>query len=281
MTLHTTETRTRTGQMHRTPRSQTWHSRMRVAVEEEGELLSIVHTEPSHFEYDGPRLPAEEALLLRESAFLIPDIHVSRSGEFHEVRELAQFQLLTLQHVARSISPELPPEAQQRIASGRASEAAIRETARSRWNATVGSWAGERLQLGMPVEGVGHQAIPLFPDQAVRMRVTRTARRILPCERGGAERSFVELEILSSSDEEDAARLIEEVRQGFSEKERREDALFESIALHSVLRVTTEPDGLHPHSVWTRRVTRVRFSRRGEEWYADETTEIRSRYEYP
>jgi len=252
---------------------------MEIDVETAGEGLGIRYSRPT-FESEGRRLPPSAERTLEQAASLVPDFRVSRDGSFAGLRDIAQFRADVLEYMERSVSQDLPPEAQARIREGLSSELTIRDKTRSRWDAIVGSWSGAQVKLGVPLVTLAPQSIPLFPGRSILMRLVRTARRLVPCARGGQARTCIELEVLAASDPADAARLIEAIRKDFSAKEQREDAMFESIEMYSALRVTTEPDGLYPHKVWSRRVTRARFSRQGHEWHADQTTELRESYAY-
>jgi hypothetical protein len=277
----TTRTRSRTAE---TTMSQTSKGTFELEVEEQaGEGLRIRYAEPTFElpEAAGSLSAAAQAKALAQLADLVPDYLVTREGRFAGIIDLPAYQT-RLQEMMGEVLGESggSPEAErlkQMLTSGQA----LNASAAQQWNFMVGTWVGAQLALGQQLNQSQKEPVPMLPGQEILMNYAIRAKRRVPCERGGVERSCVELEMRSTSDPADMQRVIDELLAQAGGGSATRLPPFRSLEVEMVLEVVTEPDGLFPHSSSTTRRMRGTLELDGEMREVAQEDVTRYELEYP
>lgn len=277
-TLTETQTVTRRTEVMRS--SETIRTTLQIWAERAGDGF-IIHLDDPEIESDSPSTEARyRDHLEQQLGSLSPDIRVSRTGAFEDVMDLQGFRRALVEETEEAYR-DVPPDTLERILRDYLAPESIRGRERARWNGVVGTWAGRRLRLGVPITKSEQAPIPLYPEESVMMHSTQAARRALPCERQGVARPCVELEIINSADAADTRRLVEDIEARLSEEEKQNGPVVKALTMNTVMRIVTEPEGLYPHTVWLRRVTRTRYLQDDREWHSSRTVESRTVFTYP
>lgn len=276
----TTKSRTRVTN-ERTTRSAT--SRYTLVVGAEGENLRIHFEDPS-FELgeQADSLPASaREQLVAQVADMAPDYVVSRSGAFIGIHDLPGFQKKLEAFLEKIFPDDLESDMLQKIQGMISSEAFLNARAAEQWNAVVGAWVGAEFELGEAYTHSSREPVPVFPGQQILMNYSFSAVRLVPCQRGGADRRCAELEMRSVADPEDTKRMIQAFLSNVIGDELPVAPVFRTLEIENVIRVVTEPNGLLPHALSITKTLKGTVSAGGQEQDIEQVDETKVSYAYP
>ncbi|MGH0028400.1 MAG: hypothetical protein ACQGVC_01300 [Myxococcota bacterium] len=272
----------------RIERSATTRSRLR--VEDAGNRSDLLVRRTDYAVTLGDDFEAVERGALVEGlprvVLVEPDVVVTREGHFARILDPAAFNAKVWGFVRDSLPWRIVHDPlQERIMTRQRAQLIEKLTAVSRgdlassWNALAGTWSGAGLWTGSPIERTAVLPMELLPGQTVTWSFVHTARRIVPCSRRGSERTCVELEIRAAPDAGELERAVRRARN-YGDPRSLGPPVVESIEVENLFRLTTEPDGLHPHAAFARRHHRIGYSRQKLTWELEETDEIETTYAY-
>jgi hypothetical protein len=254
-------------------------SRYTLLVDLEGDNLRIHFANPT-FELgkDLKAFPAPaEALIVAQLAGLMPDYMVTRTGGFVGVHDLPR-----LRTRLREIFPkDLDSNMLKQIQTFLTSEAFLNSQAEEQWNAIVGEWAGSELKFGAQYSFSTREPSPVFPEHEILMNYSFSAKRLVPCRRGGVDRSCVELEMRSTADPEDTKRMVQSVLSSLGGKEIPQTPVFQTLESENVPLVITEAEGLVPHKYKLTQVVRGTVSADGKKHRLEQIDTTEVGYAYP
>jgi hypothetical protein len=254
-----------------------------VRVDAEGEHLRIRFTDPE-FEAtpDVDAVPSSErAEIMAKLADLMPDFVVTRAGAFVGLHDLPGFQKKLRNLLTQIMPPNLDPAVITQMQSLLTSEAFLNSRAAEEWNATVGAWVGGSFEFGVPEEYSRLDPVPVFPGSEIRMNYAFSAEGTLACERASSARRCVQLMMRSVADPEDTKRMIDSFLAKLAPDQAPEMPVFRTLAIENVLRVTTEPEGLIPHSYSLTKSIRGTLAAPDGEQAVEQTDTTEVRYTHP
>ncbi len=277
-----TSTKTRTRDV-RESSSRSATSSYTLAVDTHEEKLRIRFLDARFSPGEGfEGLPAEvRAQVVPHIAHLVPDYLVTKGGEFAGIVDLAALKKGLEDLFGAFLPAEADPELVSRLRAGLLSESLLQSKAAEEWNAIVGAWIGADLEIGSEYAYGGKEPAPAIPGEEILMSYRFLAKRLLPCRRGGVERTCVELELRSASDPEDSQRVTSKVLERLVGGKAGEVAPLRALAVENSIRLVTEPDGLVPHELDLVRNFRgaVRFEGKDQPFEQVDRTE--TRFVYP
>lgn len=274
----TTRTRTRVTDVT-TQRSSTY--RYGLQVDADGGELRVRFVDPKLEPGEGPNgLPAAHAQIFEQAADLIPDLVVSKTGEFKGIRDVPAFQSRVRDFLAKVMPQGMDTAVVTRTLALATSEAFLQSKAAEQWNAIVGSWAGAALEPGELYAYSNKEPIALFPGQEVLMNYTFEVKRLPSCRRGGARRPCVELEMISAADTADIKRMLQFVFEKFSTTPPPM-SLFETFEADNLVRLVTEPEGLIPHRLTITRRIQGTVREAGKLVHVEQVDQTQAEYTYP
>ncbi len=249
--VETTKTRVRIAE---TREERTATSAYTIVIDAAGEALRVRSVDPT-FDLDtdeaavaGAPGPSPERLaVIGQIAELMPDFLVNRSGGFLAVHDLDSFRT-RLETVFRELlgpGADFPAVAQ--LISVLASEDYVTQRAAEQWNAIVGFWVDEQLEAGVVRSHSAREPVSMLPGQELLLHYEFEALRAVACERNGAPRGCVELELRSSADAVDTQRVLAAFMAELPDGETEGMPVFETLDMSNVVRLVTEEDGLLPH----------------------------------
>ncbi len=279
-TVTTTKARTRRAEETTTRISTIQYSML---VEADGENLRIrISDAAAGIEGDLAALPPQaRAQLVAQAADLTPDYRVTKGGEFAGLHDLPTVRK-KLETLLRGMLPGDADEGMvAQILSVVTSEAFLNAKAAEQWNALVGTWAGADFELGADYTLSSQEPLPVMPGEQILMHYVFSANRLLPCRRGGTERTCAELEMTSTADPEDAARVTQAMISKLALDSSLPGAAFTTLEIENVLLVVTEPNGLVPHSLTLTRTIRGTVRAEGKEQAIEQVDRTDTHYAYP
>ncbi|MGH0030920.1 MAG: hypothetical protein ACQGVC_14095 [Myxococcota bacterium] len=258
-------------------------TRFGMRVEPLGENLRIRFSNPTIALEEGALDPFPKSAqpeLIEQLASMMPDYVVTRSGTFVSVHDLPGFHARFERFMADVLPKDTAPQTLARIRQLLATSDVLNAAAAEQWNAAVGAWVKSELEPGRRYTFESREPLPLLPGQEVRMQYELTAKRRLPCTRGGVERSCALLELRSVADPEDTQRALRSFLAGFAGSPDAPPAL-RSFAVQNRVEVVTEPDGLVPHRYRITKTVRGSLREDGAERSFEQVDDTRVEYTYP
>jgi hypothetical protein len=222
--------------------------------------------------------PASRAQLSAQFADAIPDFVVDREGAFLGLRDPAAARAAVLGILAAVLTPPVPDSVRASV-ENLLSEEVLANLAAQSWNSMVGMWVGAEMELGEEYETSARGPVPVAPGETILMKNVFRARRLVPCTRGGSDRTCVELAMTSTPDGEEMKSFLQAFLARFpgGDQVPRPSAL----EILTEVRLLTEPAGMVPHALSILRRTTMTLEVRGQKGQAERVDETKTSYSYP
>ena len=273
----TTKSRQTTGDRKESSSGTTTYTMQVAAL---GDSLRIQSLEPK-FEAQGDLagIPAAAwAQLAAQFADAIPEFVVDKQGAFVGLLDPAAARSAVL-GILRGALKEPVDENLRGSIEGMLTEEVLSNFAAQSWNAVVGAWVGGETELGADYETTARGPVPIAPGETILMKNVFQAHRLVPCRRGGSDRTCVELSMITKPDPEEMKTFLQAFLAKFpgGEKVPRPSAF----DLVTEIRLLTEPEGMLPHSLSIVRRTTVTMEIEGKTNQAERLDETKTSYTYP
>ena len=253
-----------------------------MAVDAAGERLAIRFQDPKL----AGALPAAnagaQAFQEQFATAIFPEILVTKSGQyaglFDPVEQSSRVRLLLDKLVAEKVTGPA------RIGINNAldmfsSPAFLQSKAGDMWNPIVGTWIGARLEVGEDYAFEQTAPFPLLPGAQIKMKGTFSVVETHTCLRGGIERLCAGVQMITESDPQNVARVVEELIARANTTGKPAPKV-DTLSVKTELTLVTEPDGLFPHEYVATREMHLSLTTNGKTEKADRIDLQEAKYTY-
>lgn len=247
-----------------------------------GESLRIQSLDPK-FEAEGDLAglsAATRVQLAAQFADALPEFVVDKQGTFVGLHHPASARAAVLGIFRGALKGQPVDDSLRTSIEGMfTTEDALSNFAVQSWNTVVGAWVGGELELGAEYESNARGPVPIAPGETILMKNVFQAHRLLPCKRGGSDRTCVELTMITKPDPEEMKTFLQAFLAKFpgGEKVPRPSAF----DLVTEVRMVTEPAGMLPHTLSMVRRASVTMEVEGKTNQAERVDETKTSYVYP
>jgi len=200
----------------------------------------------------------------------IPTLVVSQEGAFRGIEGVVPAReaiIATFSNI---------PDSQRFVLENATSEAGLTAMAQDFWGTTVEAWLGFGAATGESVELRNRTAIPQLGGGALDLVIQMQNTGPAPCPVAGCKAECIELVLLSTPDQDQAEKLIEDLIRKVTS-----GLVPVRFELRNEFRLTIEPATTVPHAMVIGRETAVDFrDRTGKIWETSESNERTYVFDY-
>lgn len=212
----------------------------------------------------------------------LPTILVGNDGEFDRIDDALTFRDQLFKLFAQFQPAPFNDPRQRSALEQMTSEAVLNAGAAGEWRQLVGVWRHTPLEPGELYSIDFQGQTPLLPGRSLPMRYEFTLLNEQPCTRAGTPRRCVEIEMRTIIDRAAFEAAVLQFARPNGQAPAKDAETLDSMNIEQSQRLVTEPDGLIPHRLETRRhISTVTRARDGQKKTSGDLQETTMRFEYP
>lgn len=280
-TVAYTKSRIRTGSSAKPASSMATLYDMKASKRQSATVVSHgnVRLDPTSIPPSLTELERKQLELMTKAA--LPAYVIKQSGDFDRIDDSSAFRTALLASLGQSLPALANDPNLRRMIDQITSEEFLNAAASAEWSQYVGFWVGASLDVGETYTSKYQGTVPLLPSRAIGMTSTFRITGEVACDRGGQAKKCVEIEMRTTPNQSEVAGAIQALIQKVAPQDAdRSPEVIDSIDLEQSLLLVTEPDGLVPHRLSTRKKITVTTRTGADTKTASEVQDAVAHYVY-